>query len=158
MAKKNHDWELAKLLFEQGKSLGEIEKSTGINKGSVSREAKKCNWQKSFLQPIEDGMARVVEEFATLTQPQQVIVANNVEKKLKAKGLIKQTSIALIERIADLIPSEIDMAKLKAGMDALNVAMKTTGVVDYYPAQKGAVEPAAETTQKTVVFEVVRPK
>ena len=151
MAKKPKDWDRVRLLFEQGKSLGDIEKETGINKGSVSREAKKCNWQKALLQPIEEQMARVVEDFATLSQPQRVIVANNVEKKLKAKGLIKQTSIALIERIAELIPNEIDMAKLKAGSDLLKTAMATTGIVSYYPPKETAEQKTSQSIQLEII-------
>jgi len=41
------NWEQVRILFEYGKSLNEISKETGVNKGSISKKAKKEGWEKS---------------------------------------------------------------------------------------------------------------
>lgn len=66
MAISKDTWEGVRVLFESGKSLKDIELDTGINKGTISRKAKKCNWVKMKLQPLKDEIKDFEEEKATL--------------------------------------------------------------------------------------------
>lgn len=53
------NWVQAKTMFEMGKSLNQISNELGIDKGNISKKAKKDNWQKGKLQPIIQDAARV---------------------------------------------------------------------------------------------------
>jgi len=116
---KDEKWALAKLMFEQGKSLGEISLETGINKGSISRMAKAEGWIKGGLQPLIQDAARVQREFATLTQPQQHLVAAEVKRINKYKDLRDTAADILFNRIITSLPS-CEVNEIKPLGDALD--------------------------------------
>ena len=49
MAIDKEIWNKARALFEQGLSLSQIELETNINKTSISKQAKKENWEKGII-------------------------------------------------------------------------------------------------------------
>ena len=83
MAIKKEIWDKAKLLFEYGKSLSEIQKETGINRSTISKKSKEESWQKStenstLIQQEIDTTIKQVEigkKKSTLNQ-QQLILHN----------------------------------------------------------------------------------
>jgi len=74
------------------------------------------------------------------------VIQNEVERVLKAKGYIENVTLLGLKRLSQLIPSEIKISEVKAGIEGAKTAMVTLGVVDYYPAQKGTIEPVVTTT------------
>ena len=52
MAHSEESWLTAKSMFEAGKSLTDIEKTTGISKGQISKKSKKEEWQKETLKDL----------------------------------------------------------------------------------------------------------
>lgn len=73
------DWAKAKIMFEIGKSLNQISNELGIDKGNISKKAKKDNWQKGKLQPLIQDAVRVQEAFTILSQPELAAVINERE-------------------------------------------------------------------------------
>ena len=56
MAIAKEIWDKAKALFELGYTLQEIELETEINKSSISKKAKKENWEKSKNQQLKSDI------------------------------------------------------------------------------------------------------
>ena len=124
---KQEKWALAKLMFEQGKSLGDINLETGINKGSISREAKVKGWDKGGLQPLIQDAARVQREFATLTQPQQHLVAAEVKRLNRYRDLRDTAADILFNRIITDLPT-CEVSDIKPLGDALDKVCITTEI------------------------------
>lgn len=59
-------WDKAKVLFELGKSLNDIELETNIPKGTISKKSKKDNWEKSKIQPLKNDIVGYEKEKETL--------------------------------------------------------------------------------------------
>ena len=106
MAKKPLDWDKARMMFELDKPLGEIEKATGINRGSLSRKAKKDGWEKGIATAVASQDVAVQGFKATLTQPQLHEFNTEVER-------LKE-----ISRIDDYLNSGIGLAAQK-GVDLI---------------------------------------
>ena len=66
MAISKDKWLDIKFLFENGKALKEIELETGVNRGTISKKAKKCNWEKKKTQPLKNDIKEYEEKKATL--------------------------------------------------------------------------------------------
>ncbi len=111
MAIKQELWDKAKVLFELGKSLHYINEVTEINKGSISRKAKKEGWKKAELQPLKveakglnDDIATINQKTATLIQKvaklsdfEITILDEVIQDEQKGKNLIfSNTNLALI--------------------------------------------------------------
>lgn len=66
MAIDKEIWNKAKALFEQGLSLSQIELETNINKTSISKQAKKENWEKAKIQQLKADIKAIDKEKSTL--------------------------------------------------------------------------------------------
>ena len=66
MAYRQEQWNKAKALFEQGLSLSQIELETQINKTSISKKAKREDWQKSKNQQLKHEIIEIDKEKSTL--------------------------------------------------------------------------------------------
>ena len=80
------DWAKAKIMFEMGKSLNQISNELGIDKGNISKKAKKDNWHKAKLQPLIQDAVRVQEAFTTLSQPELAAVINERDNIIRFKN------------------------------------------------------------------------
>ena len=74
-------WEQAKRLFEYGNSLNEINEETGIDRASISKRAKKEQWEKGKFQHLIMDSVRVRTELSTL----DVETRTGIEKIVEAK-------------------------------------------------------------------------
>ena len=79
MAIDKEIWNKAKALFEQGLSLSQIELETNINKTSISKQAKKENWEKAKIQQLKADIKAIDKEKSTL----DVKINTTVEKLSK---------------------------------------------------------------------------
>ena len=66
LAYRQEQWNKAKALFEQGLSLSQIELETQINKTSISKKAKREDWQKSKNQQLKHEIIEIDKEKSTL--------------------------------------------------------------------------------------------
>lgn len=102
MAIDKEIWNKAKALFEQGLSLSQIELETNINKTSISKQAKKENWEKGVLlkngnikpkfnnQEQQDGFLYVVSFIDTSNK---VFYKIGIAKDHRSRLATHQTSI-----------------------------------------------------------------
>lgn len=79
MAIDKEIWNKARALFEQGLSLSQIELETNINKTSISKQAKKENWEKAKIQQLKADIKAIDKEKSTL----DVKINTTVEKLSK---------------------------------------------------------------------------
>ena len=92
MAIKQAIWAEAKVLFEVGKSLNQIEAATGINRTSVGKKAKKEGWEKGKnLQLILDDV-RVRTEKSTLNLQEENFHNAEVDRLSKDTMMINALS------------------------------------------------------------------
>jgi len=66
MAIKKELWDKARALFEQGLSLNQIELETEINRSTISKRAKKDNWEKAKNQQLKADIKAIDKEKSTL--------------------------------------------------------------------------------------------
>lgn len=66
MAISKERWDKAKALFEQGLSLNQIELETEINRSSISKRAKKEDWEKKKNQQLKAEIKGIDKEKSTL--------------------------------------------------------------------------------------------
>lgn len=147
---KNYDFDKAKALYGLGKTLREIERETEIPFKTIDRRAKAEGWSKdSMTQKIID-VSKAKEILTQATDTERRIIDTESNRALKAKGYIFDTALLAIERIAQLIPQETDLVKIKAATDGLKTSMITTGVVDYYPPKENKTEININSQPKTL--------
>ena len=153
MAKKAQDWDRAKALYQIGKTTREIESTTGIPIATIHRHAKKEGWiHGEVKQTISNGaqfVADLEQQNGTLKQES----LKEIERISKAKGYIENVSLLAIKQISKLMPVATDMKDVKAGVEALNVAMKTTGIVPYYPTMAKAADDGE--SNKSIQLEII---
>lgn len=73
MAYSKEVWQKAKVLRESGKSLGDVELLTGINKSSIQRKEKKDNWIVGKTQQLKSDIIEVEKQNATILQQKATI-------------------------------------------------------------------------------------
>ena len=152
---KNYDFEKAKDLYEsftvEEKSLRDIEKESGVPEATIRYRAKKDGWIRGRVAHIKLDLVRVSENLAQERATLRNVISDEAERILKAKGYIENVSLLGLKRLSQLIPDELKISEVKAGIEGAKTAMVTLGVVDYYPAQKGAGEPIDETGKKVTI-------
>ena len=85
-------------------------------------------------------MVKVSENLAQERATLRNVISDEAERILKAKGYIENVSLLGLKRLSQLIPEELKISEVKAGIEGAKTAMVTLGVVDYYPAQKVSIE------------------
>jgi hypothetical protein len=155
MAKKEQNWDKAKALYEgftpDEKGLRDIEKESGCPQSSIRARAKKDEWVRGRAAHLKLELVSVTENLAHESAHLRNVISSEAERILKAKGYIENVSLLGLKRLSQLIPEELKISEVKAGIEGAKTAMVTLGVVDYYPAQKGAVEPVGETGKKVTI-------
>jgi hypothetical protein len=99
------NWTQAKIMFEMGKSLNQISNELGIDKGNISKKAKKDNWQKGKLQPLIQDAVRVEEAFTTLSQLELAAVINERDDILRFRNKRDKIVDLAFDRIANELPT-----------------------------------------------------
>ena len=123
------DWAKAKVMFEMGKSLNQISNELGIDKGNISKKAKKDNWQKGKLQPLIQDAVRVQEAFTTLSRPELEAVVNERDNIIRFKN--KRDKI--VDLAFDRIASELPTCEVQHIKPLVEAADKTCVMADIAP-------------------------
>lgn len=130
MAKSPEQWEKAKVMFEAGKPLTDIEADTGINKGSISRKAKADGWEKGKTQQLIIDAARVEEEKATLTQPELHFHNQEVERLSRdtkiVHSLVRNNMVGVAAKLKD--HKNMSMLQHKQASEAILKSAEALGV------------------------------
>jgi len=96
MAISKEKWELAKALFELGKSLNECEAGTGINRTSVGKKAKKEGWIKAKNLQLKSEIVDFESENSTLVEKKSTLVEKT--------SLLSDFEITIIQ---DVVENEV---------------------------------------------------
>lgn len=112
MAIAKEIWEKIRVQFESGMSLKDIELDSGINKGTISKKAKKENWEKNKIQPLKADIVDFEEKKATLDNQK----GNLIERVAKLSDFEITVLNEIIEdetRISSLITSTSSLALIR---------------------------------------------
>ena len=133
MAKKEPDWEFVQILFEAGNKLPEIEKKTGVNKGSVSRKAKKEGWERGSATSVIHKAVDVEEFKATLSNQKLHVFNDEVDRQFKDKQMIENLARVNLSGVAKHIKiGELDVMGHKIVQETIHKAGQTLGVVQQF--------------------------
>jgi len=143
------DWTKAKMMFEFGSSLSEIQKETGISKGSVSKKAKKDGWEKAEKATlVNDEVQNIIKQNeiatqkATLGNPE--LHFHNMEVY---KALDKANAINMFDG-ATLVNQE--------AVNTIQKEMRERGYVEDDLYSLGAISKITETNRKQL-FGITEP-
>ncbi|PHS26842.1 MAG: hypothetical protein COA83_02150 [Methylophaga sp.] len=131
MAKISREqWDLARALFEAGKSLSVIVAETEIAKSTLSEKAKKHEWEKGLNEQLILDDVRVQLEKANLNDLQAKIHVKEVEKLLSNQMMVRTLSRANMSGIGEklLSPEDMTINDHKIIQDTINTASLTLGV------------------------------
>ncbi|NYT74247.1 hypothetical protein HZU72_17695 [Halomonas sp. QX-2] len=126
MAQRN-DWELIEREFRTGRfSMTQLEKRHGVHRSSISRRAKKGNWEKDLTERVRERTQQKITK-ASLSPEAQAAFDNDDEQiveyaanenaavvKGHRKNLERWRGIA--ERYAELLDSQLAEGKIKVQM------------------------------------------
>jgi len=120
-------WELARALFEAGKSLSVIVAETEIAKSTLSEKAKKDAWEKGLNEQLILDDVRVQIEKANLSELQAKIHAREVEKLLSNQMMVITLSRANMSGIGEklLSPENMTIIDHKIIQDTIDKASLT---------------------------------
>jgi hypothetical protein len=125
--KKAPDWDTAKILYELDKSFGDIEKETGINKGSVARKAKNNAWQRGKATTVAQAASEVEQYRATLTQPQLHVFNTEVIQRTEFASRLSEFSEKAMNKAEELIIASENGNDFKAVIDGVDRHSVTVG-------------------------------
>jgi hypothetical protein len=131
MAIDKEIWNKAKALFEQGLSLSQIELETNINKTSISKQAKKENWEKAKIQQLKADIKAIDKEKSTL----DVKINTAVEKLSKLSDFditILEEQIQDETGIKSLVFSTANLAIIRANQMLTKNTKTIMSKVDYF--------------------------
>lgn len=131
MAIDKEIWNKAKALFEQGLSLSQIELETNINKTSISKQAKKENWEKAKIQQLKADIKAIDKEKSTL----DVKINTTVEKLSKLSDFeitILEEQIQDETGIKSLVFSTANLAMIRANQMLTKNTKTIMSKVDYF--------------------------
>jgi len=131
MAIDKEIWNKARALFEQGLSLSQIELETNINKTSISKQAKKENWEKAKIQQLKADIKAIDKEKSTL----DVKINTTVEKLSKLSDFeitILEEQIQDETGIKSLVFSTANLAIIRANQMLTKNTKTIMSKVDYF--------------------------
>ena len=131
MAIDKEIWNKARALFEQGLSLSQIELETNINKTSISKQAKKENWEKAKIQQLKADIKAIDKEKSTLDTK----INTTVEKLSKLSDFeitILEEQIQDETGIKSLVFSTANLAMIRANQMLTKNTKTIMSKVDYF--------------------------
>ena len=131
MAIDKEIWNKARALFEQGLSLSQIELETNINKTSISKQAKKENWEKAKIQQLKADIKAIDKEKSTLDTK----INTAVEKLSKLSDFditILDEQIQDETGIKSLVFSTANLAMIRANQMLTKNTKTIMSKVDYF--------------------------
>ena len=123
-------WELARALFEAGKSLSVIIAETEIAKSTLSERSKKDAWEKGLNEQLILDDVRVQLEKANLNDLQSKIHAKEVERLTSSRLMTINLTRANLIGISDklLNPDAMTIFDHKIVGDTIDTASLTLGI------------------------------
>ncbi len=132
MAQRN-DWELIEREFRTGRfSMTQLEKRHGVHRSTISRRAKKGNWEKDLTERVRERTQQKITK-ASLSPEAQAAFDNDDDQiveyaanenaavvKGHRKNLERWRGIA--ERYAELLESQLDEGKISVELPTGGVA------------------------------------
>lgn len=145
MAYKQEVWQKAKVLRESGKSLGDVELLTGINKSSVQRKEKKDNWLVGKTQQLKSDIievekqnatilqqkATIREKIATLEDYEIVYLDEMIQDEEKIKSALFSTVALNIARVNQNLQKNTKLEKISIGDGVQHFEEVVLGSSDY---------------------------
>ncbi len=164
MAIDKEIWDKARLLFEHGKSLNDIAKEMGINKGSISRKSKQEKWTKNseLATLVSDEVANIIKgneiatQKATLATEELRLHNREVQDRLRRSSLVYGNAEKFLSKLGKISDDVTEPQDMKHLIEANHKAGQTLGVVEQF-APKGDLnvntQNNIDTTNHTVTFE-----
>lgn len=142
MALPADKWEKARALFEGGLSLLEIQKQTGIPKGSVGRKATESGWAKNKMRPLQNkevearlALSEVEREKATLNATERATHDVLVEKRLAHLQFFETANLLVAKTAANKLQRDGMNASYQDVNSAANaIAKAQDGVLGKEPS------------------------
>lgn len=108
MAYSSEQWERAKAYFEAGThTLQKIEDEVGINKGHLSRTAKKQQWKQGSKSDYIEARIVIAEKKATEKATTIQVLDNIADEAIRHKNLINSNAELLASHIPKVVNSFI---------------------------------------------------
>lgn len=150
MAYTKEEWQKAKVLRESGKSLGEVELLTGINKSSIQRKEKKDNWIVGKTQQLKSDIIEVEKQNATILQQKATIrekiatledyeikyLDEIIQDEAKIRSLLFSTTALNVIRINEDLQQNMKYEKVSCGDGVQNLEPVKLSASDYKNAQE----------------------
>lgn len=150
-------WDRARALFEADVSFRDIakDKRVNIDASNIAKKAKKEGWERGVLPQIITDTVRVSSEFATLTLPQQEVVATAVEKQLEGMAFYSTNARKIVKIGMVAFSKDPTPLGMKNTLEAMKTGMIVEGLVPFHPnaqvinntnAQQNNLNPAITLT------------
>jgi hypothetical protein len=130
---KDKQWEKAKVLFEAGKSLREIEQETGIPRPTINRTSKKQGWQKGELRQLVASMANDRAIFETLETFQKEVVSELVDTESRRLINFKKQRDRIAELAFERIAKELPICEVQHIKSLVEAADKNCIMAEIAP-------------------------
>lgn len=111
MAFSQTQWDKAKILYELGKSLREIERDTGISNGQIAKKAKKDGWEHKKKKQLKADIIEYESEKEALEAKKEALIAD-----------IASLSALEITILDDVVTNEVGIKSLLFSASTLAVA------------------------------------
>ncbi len=178
MPKKQINWEKIKALYESGLPLAEIERRTGINRGSISRKAKKQQWQHGKNADYIVAKSVVAEKKATVKATELHYLDDVADEYIRNKKIINDLTLQAMQKVKetledgkvqeiavvngengniDVVERKLNPRELKNLVDAIDKAGQTLGVVPRFNSQVN-IQNNQTVENKTIKVEIIEPE
>jgi predicted DNA-binding protein YlxM (UPF0122 family) len=157
MAISKQQWQQAQAMFEAGASLSEIAGKVDIERSTISKKAKKEEWDKAINQQLILDDIRLQQRKATLNEQQLQHHDYTVNFKLMMMDDIERFSNASMKKANDLMTNTETGGDFKAiidGVDRLSILAK---INDRHAPPASIQQNTQNNTEKQItrVFHVV---
>ena len=178
MTRKKVNWDKVKALYESGLPLTEIEKRTGVNRGSISRKAKKQQWKHGKNADYIVAKEVVAQRKATLKATELHYLDDVADEYIINKQIINQLALQATEKIKEtltdgvveevasvsgalgeikVVERKLNPREIKSLVDAIDKAGQTLGVVPRFNQQVN-IQNNQNVENKTLKVEFVEVK
>lgn len=157
MAYSQEQWERAKAYYEAGNhTLQKIEDEVGINKGHLSRTAKKQQWQQGSKADYIEARIIIAEKKATEKATTIQVLDNIADEQIRHKKLINDNATKLANKLSKMT-DEIDTAQdLKLLVDANDRLAITLKVADRHAKSGDVNVSATAAVQNNTTIEMTK--
>jgi len=130
VAIKKELWEKARVMFEAGKTLKDIQHKTNINFSSIAKKAKKEGWEKGVNSKLITNEVNTLVEKSQLSQTQLEFHNTEVEKRTRNIQFIHNASLTNIQTMMKKVDENSTHQEHKFVQETINKAGEALGVID----------------------------